>query len=371
MNKQFLLRMTYKYREFLYMLHRHPTKGILPSGIPCHVEDPESDITHGDVVHPCVRYIEEGFEGHKWWMVYTPFYAGIEKIENPKLCYADAEEEPPTEWKYYCTIKDCPETGYNSDPTLLFKDGRLYVFWRECNTPKTKKLGCDAATFGCYVQNKIVYYLSQPLLTNFFSNNQGFLDREICPTIIAKNGSFWGYTLHHCQSSIPKFIEQIPPKLGSFVYRHHLLNLLDVLFGYKEYINLGIAIWKGNNLEQPFEYKKTTKIQHVSRLYQPWHMDLLEANTKDGERIFAVMQSSLSFADICLAWCQEGETFTLYREPLITSKTIGMAGLYKPSAVIVGNKFYLYYTARDNQDYHLNRLFVTSEDLESLLERMK
>ena len=361
--------MTYRYRKILYMFHRHPTKGIMASGIPCHVEDPESDITHGDVVHPCVRYIEEGFEGHKWWMVYTPYYAGNEKIENPRLCYADTDKEPPTEWKYYCTIKDCPETGYNSDPTLLFTDGRLYVFWREYDTPQTKELGCDAATFGCYVQNKAIYYLSQPLLKNNVSEVQGSFDREICPTIIARNGRFIGYTLHH--SFIPKFIYRIPSKLGSFIYRHHLFFILDALIGYKDTKNLGVGIWIGASPEHPFNYKKTTKMDGVSRLYQPWHMDLFEDAANKKDILYAVIQSSIEFADICLAWCKDGETFNLYSKPLISSYTIGMAGLYKPSAVLIGNKFYIFYTARDNQDHHLNKLFVTSEDWDALLYKLE
>ena len=157
---------TEKYRRIIYLLHGLPSTGIMSSGIPCRVEDPTIENTRGDVVHPCVRYIEECFEGHHWWLVFTPLYAGDDSLENPRLYYGDARNgQAPTEWNYYCTIKDCPEYGYNSDPTMLYKDGKLYIFWRECETPVTKELGCSHATMGCFVKNKIVTYLTIPLMT--------------------------------------------------------------------------------------------------------------------------------------------------------------------------------------------------------------
>ena len=77
-------------RRFLLSCHGHPSKGIMDAGVPCNVEDPTGDITHGDVVHPCVKFIEEGFEGHQWWMVYTPFYAECQVVcANLKRIFAD------------------------------------------------------------------------------------------------------------------------------------------------------------------------------------------------------------------------------------------------------------------------------------------
>ncbi len=61
-----------RYKNFLFRIHGRPIKGILSKGIPCTMEDPTPNETHGDIVHPCIRYIPEGFEGHQWWMVYTP-----------------------------------------------------------------------------------------------------------------------------------------------------------------------------------------------------------------------------------------------------------------------------------------------------------
>ena len=77
------------YRHLLYRLCRRSESGVLSSWTPCQVEDPTVEQTFGDIVHPCVRYIEEGFEGHQWWMAYTPYYGGNAELENPRLCYLD------------------------------------------------------------------------------------------------------------------------------------------------------------------------------------------------------------------------------------------------------------------------------------------
>ena len=45
-------------------------------------------------------------------------------------------------------------------------------------------------------------------------------------------------------------------------------------------------------------------------------------------------------------------------------------GLYKSTALVVKGKFYLFYTARDNEDCHLNRLFMTTTDWQDLLNLM-
>lgn len=358
---------TEKYRRLLYWLCRMPTKGIMQAGKPCNVEDPTLYITHGDVVHPCVRYIEEGYEGHQWWMVYTPLYAGKDYLENPRLYYADVnEEQEPIEWKYYCTIKDKPPFGYNSDPTMFFKDDRLYIFWRECKTPKTYELGCCHATMGCFVKDKTVNYFENPLMME----NDASDDKEVCPTIMAKQNAYKAYAMH-LATPIPEFIKLLPGKIGSMIYRHHLLAIAEGLGFYKSARSLGVAIWEGSSLNAPLNYSKTVEFKNVAKLYQPWHMDLFsDGNIVAHDTMYAVVQSSIKFADICLALSDDGEHFVFFRKPLLTSKNIGMSGLYKSTALVVKGKFYLFYTARDNEDCHLNRLFMTTTDWQDLLNLM-
>lgn len=356
-----------KYRHFLYKLYNIPTKGMMPSGTPCHVEDPETDITHGDVIHPCVRYIEEGFEGHKWWMVYTPLYAGKDSLENPRLCYADSEEaNAPTDWTFYCIIKDQPEFGYNSDPTMFFKDDKIYIYWRECKTPKTKELGCSHAVMGCYVKDKKVFYIEKPIMTENCPTD----DKEVCPTFFATDEKSIAYAMH-LSTPMPKFIQHLPGKIGSFIYRHHLLAIAEGFGLYDSAKSQGIAIWEGNSLEETFHYSKTIQFKDVNKLYQPWHMDLFTEGTSSYKNIiYAIVQSSIKFADICLAWSDDHEHFCFFKKPLLTSQNIKKSGLYKPTGLVVNGIFYLYYTARDSEDRHLNKLFVTSMKWNELLNNV-
>lgn len=368
MKRQTIFSIIERYRRFLYFCHRIPSKGLLSKGEPCKIEDPTEEVTQGDIVHPCVRYVEEGYEGHQWWMVYTPYYGGDESMENPRLCYADTENgAAPKTWKYYCTIRNSPCYGYNSDPTLLFYDGCLYVFWRECATAATEKIGCRFATFGCSVKNGDVTVLPEALLLNTIGKDSKNMDREVCPTFVVVDNQLKAYALD--QKFDPNFISRIPSKIGSFIYRHNLFYLADALGIYNRIQNNGVSLWKGNTLNSQFQYLRTVKIEGVCRLYQPWHMDLFKASENDGT-IYAVLQSSLHFADICLACSKDGQHFYMFRKPLLTSRSIGMHGLYKPTALIVGENLFLFYTARDNQDCKLNRMFVSSINWNTLLNTL-
>ena len=98
---------------------------------------------------------------------------------------------------------------------------------------------------------------------------------------------------------------------------------------------------------------------------------MFSENSDGKERMYAVVQTSMKFADICLAWSDDGENFVFYRRPLLTCTTPGLEGLYKPTAIVSGKQFYLYYTVRDKQDCHLNRLYVASinwQELKCLLD---
>lgn len=363
--KQFVLKGLECYRRLLFACHGYTSKGMMPKGIPCDVEDPTISITHGDVVHPCIRYVEEGFEGHKWWMVYTPYYAENSKLENPRLCYTDASKgELPTEWKYYCSIVGMPEKGYNSDPTMLFYNGQLYIYWRENKTPKAKAHGYSRITVGCRVCEKQISFFPDYQLMETSS----LFDKEVCPTLLERNGTFHAYSIHVDWN--PKYVFQIPSFLASKLYKYKIIYLIDAL-GWGD-INKchGVVIWNSDSLERTFCYSRTVQFENTSKLYQPWHMDIFQSSDQKSDTLYAVVQSRQRLARICLAVSFDGETFRFFDKPLMTSKTAGMTGLYKPTAVQVGNKFYLFYTVCDNKNSNLHRLFVTSMDWKDLLDIM-
>lgn len=355
-----------KYKEFLFRIHGRPVKGILSIGVPCTVEDPTLDETHGDVVHPCIRYIPEGYEGHLWWMVYTPYYGKTDSMENPRLCYADSEESKiPTSWRFYCVIQDRPKEGYNTDPTLVFHCNMLYVFWRENETYHAKEYGYSRATFGCCVQQKEVTYFEIPTLVEKTIQ----IDHEICPTVLEKGEKLYAYSIHIRFN--PKWIFYFPQSLMRQLYRFRIIEFAYLFLGSNRMKTQGVAQWEGDSIDKPFKYVKTIPFKGVSRLYRPWHMDLFEAENEEGKTsLFAVVQTDEKFADICLAQLKD-DHFQFYPKPLVTNKSIGMIGIYKPTALVLNDTFYLYYTARDDKDPSLNRMFLTSMNWKELLDKQR
>ena len=307
-----------RYKNFLFRIHGRPIKGILSKGIPCTMEDPTPNETHGDIVHPCIRYIPEGFEGHQWWMVYTPYYGKTDGMENPRLCYADVKDSAiPTSWNFYCVIVQQNEVTYLESPTLVEK------------TIQT--------------------------------------DHEICPTIMETAGKLYAYSIHIRFN--PKWIFYFPQSLMRLFYRFRIIEFSYLFVGSSRMKTHGVALWEGDTIEKPFQYVKTIPFKGVSRLYRPWHIDLFEAENEEGETsLFAVVQTDEKFADICLAQLK-GDYFQFYTKPLVTNKSIGMIGIYKPTALVLNDTFYLYYTARDDKDPSLNRMFLTSMNWKELLEK--
>lgn len=347
------------FREIQYRLYGRNFVGVMSPGEMCSVEDRTPALTHGDVVHPCVRYIENGFEGHKWWMAYTPYYAANASLENPILCYGNSDtKEAPTEWSFYCVIQPQQFRGYNSDPTMFFRDGRLFVFWRENETPRTDVYYCCRATFGGEVKAKKLIPFENPLLVEPLENE----DRETCPTIIPAADGYMAYAMHlRFFSTRLRSMKGVSGKLVS-----RFAVVLDLLGLYSQQKSYGIAVWSGDSLQKSLIYKKTVRFKNVNKLYRPWHMDFFDY---DGVR-YAIVQTNQSNADLCLARSVDGETFTFFKKPLITNRTIDMVGIYKPSALVVDDILYLYYTAQGKYNRVLNQLYITKIAFEKILQQI-
>src|SRR3989339_2039048 len=95
------------YRKFLNFIFGKNINAVMPEGLLCSISEFQFEINRGDIVHPCVRYCEKPFMGHKWWLVYTPYYNADASLENPILCYGDFEnEEAPIKWNAKSLIRD-------------------------------------------------------------------------------------------------------------------------------------------------------------------------------------------------------------------------------------------------------------------------
>ena len=353
------------YRFFQYKICSRPHYGVMRPGVEVKVDPFHFEENHGDIVHPCVRYIPEGFEGHKWWMVYTPYYAADSSMENPILCYAEEDNPntPPTEWKVYGLVNEKPEDGYNSDPTLLYKDGQLYVFWRENYENSKYPHKFIRATYVAKVNNGTLEKIGKEVL---FTEDKE-VDAETCPTFMMnEDGSVTAYAMH-----LKFHSERIRDMHNAWMKKIALkvVGLTDLLGIYSQQKHYGIAIWKQRGvLSEPFAHSTTNKIAKCNKLYRPWHMDLFDW---EGKR-YAIIQTNQSNADLCLAVSEDMEHFTMLKKPLITNETIDKLGIYKPCAAVTPNgMFYLYYTAQDKDNRALNKLYMTTMRFEELLGKIK
>lgn len=346
------------YRFIQYKVFGRYLYGAMPVGVECKVSPFRFEENHGDIVHPCIRYIPEGHLGHQWWMVYSPYYRADSSLENPILCYSDENNAncPPTEWKVFVIVNEKPIDGYNSDPTLLYKDGELYVFWRE-NFEKGNH-PFYRATFAAKVISNGIERIPEPLLRTDDAEN----DAETSPCFIPTNDNeVMAYGMH-LRFHSPR-IKRMRPVLKKWV--NSVVLITELIGAYSQQKHYGLAIWEQkDNWLKPYKHVETIKFMNCNRLYRPWHMDFFDWQ---GKR-YCVVQTNQCNADIALAVSEDEKHFAFFKKPLITNKNIGKLGIYKPSAGVTPKGiFYLYYTAQDADNRDLNKLFMTTIDFAELI----
>lgn len=345
------------YRKLQYRICGRSTFGVMEAGTLCSHTPFEEEINHGDVVHPCVRYIPEGYHGYKWWMAYTPYYASNDKTENPILCYgANETAEPPTHWIVAYQVQGQPEKGYNSDPTLFYDEGKLYVMWRENLTDRCVNAGFSRATFGAEVLKDGIGEVFGPLV----GTKDPEVDPETSPAFIKKEDGTYRCLATHI-TFYSKTIKNLPVLVKKII--NPVLLVIDLLGIWSQQKAHGLAQWTCNQVDGDYCLDRTVKFQNQNTLYRPWHIDFFEWN----QRLYAIVQSNQCNADICLAESIDRIHFRMFSKPLMTNETCGKIGIYKPTAGVVDGKFFLYYTAQDMDNRSLNRLYLTTMDFNTLL----
>ena len=329
---------------YFYMFY---PQQLMKSGQPIEITTPDFEKYKNDCLHPCIRFIPEGFAGYHWWMIQSPYYNRNSSIENP-LLYFSADNDIPKNWQFSAIVTDTPDSGFNSDPTIFYENNLLWIFWREKDTPRCTELNAIAATLGVFTKDGKEFSKPQVFLTE--TNNR--TDKELCPILIKKNGKYCFYTSYY----------QFKP-----VRR-----------------NLGIAVWEGTSLEHPdFRLKKTIKIKPQYTcdklkqfklknrfLFIPkplkhdiWHFDLFESNNQ------LYMLSVAEWGEnIVLSVAKDYLTFKAFKKPLLNSHSnenhIGTRQyFYKPTGFIKDKNLHLYYTTNHKGDKMQNVLHYTSHKL--------
>lgn len=335
---------------FVGLYYFYP-KQSMPVGTRVGITTPEFEKYKNDCLHPCVRHIPDGFAGYQWWMVQSPYYGRDNKLENPILYYSK-DKTFPLNWEWLSIVRDTPLTGFNSDPNLFYEDNKLWIFWREFQTPLCNQLGVSMATVGFSTMDGVNFSPLQVYLTE----KELDIDREQSPILIKKDDKYFFYATH---------------------YRYQ-----------PERKNVGLAIWEGTSLKFPdFKLQPTIKLDTVFTcdklkqlrigkrvLFIPkplkhdvWHFDLVEYENK------LYMFSVAEWGDnIMLSVSDDFKNFKTIQKPLInthyTEQKVGYRQYYyKPTGFIHNNMLYLYYTSMGNVDKMKNELFYTKKLIKSLI----
>lgn len=112
------------------------TDGTMPSSawsvpastVPMVVPTPDGT---GQATHPSVVDVPGGWNGHRYWMAYTPYAYADNAVEDPCVAWSD-NGISWTEVDTAFPLDDAPgSTIYNSDTHLALVDGTMYVTWRK------------------------------------------------------------------------------------------------------------------------------------------------------------------------------------------------------------------------------------------------
>lgn len=313
---------------------------LMPIGRIINIQTPNYEKYKDDCLHPCIRFIPNGFLGYHWWMVQSPYYGRNSAVENPILYYSE-DIEDPTNWIQLCVVKETPPKGYNSDPNIYYEDDKLWIFWRECFTPLCDSLNVLMATVGVSTIDGINFTEPKVYLTHSEPNQ----DTEQSPILIKKDSLYYFYAVHY----------QYKP----------------------ERKNLGIAIWKGTSLDSPdFHLEATTLVPALytcdkykqlklggKYIFIPkplkhdiWHFDLIEHNNK------LYMLSVAEWGDnIMLGVSADYRNFKPYLKPLVNAHVSQQFYFYKPTGYFKNNTLGVYYTARGKVDKQKNELYFTKK----------
>lgn len=111
-----------------------PTRAVATNAAsPLTITTPDGS---GQIVEPCIEFIPQGWNGHKFWALITGYTNGNAATENPAIYYSDdGTTFTPVPGAPFPLVTT-PATGNNADPELrLGPDGNLHGFFIKFNSP--------------------------------------------------------------------------------------------------------------------------------------------------------------------------------------------------------------------------------------------
>ena len=317
----------------------YPKQQIDPKTISAiSVTTPDKEKYHNDCLHPCIRKMSNGC----YVMVQSPWYHCQDNVENPILYFSD----DIMRWNHGVVVADTPKKGYNSDPTVFEENGRVYVLWREVETPFCE-VNCTAiATVGVYTDDYGKTFSEKKL---YIANDDIKIDSEMSPIVIKYNDKYRIYASWYQ------------------MWR-------------KDRHNLGVAIWEGTSLEQPDfkllkkvpfrvnfvcdKFKQIKLFGHYFFIPKPhkfdlWHFDLFE---NSGNLYMVASEEDANV--VMLAVSKDWENFRMIRKPLVNAFCMQnivdyRQKFYKSTAIIEDKYLRFFYTANPSKQYYTHKLYTS------------
>lgn len=290
------------------------------------------------LIHPCVRYIPEGFAGYKWWMVCTPYPQYNSHYENPILFRGDGNSEKiPKRWSFVNIVQPPHEKGYNADSNLYFDGKKLWIIWKEASTNNTNSLHGNKAILGRSYDGKS---FSRPQI--------------ICENIDDTN-------MYLASPVLMKIGEQL--KMYTVFTPNSYRPIPNILKGPRH-----MAIF---SIEQEDETRWNNKFegvyfQNYPRKFDFWHIDLFEYNHK----LYCLVTPEQA-NQVLLGESKDGIHFNFYSKPLLHAYGKKQTPYtYKVSGVVICDTFFLIYPMREIKNNQVN-LYVTSMNFNELINKLK
>lgn len=110
----------------------------------------------GQGTHPSVLYFEDGWNGYKYWMAFTPYPKNSNFEEDPNIVVSNDGDHWEVPQGLTNPLDDAPgdKAGYNSDTNLAFHDGRLYLTWRRVTPQQTNEFYLMTSSDGVHWTDK-------------------------------------------------------------------------------------------------------------------------------------------------------------------------------------------------------------------------
>lgn len=141
-----------------------PSEWSGPVGVHLAIPTPDPQSNDGEPVHPSIVYVEDGWQGYRYWMAYTPYAGGDDQYEDP--CIVASQDG--THWDVPAgltnPLDDAPGgSTYNSDPYLVLDGSTMRLVWRRFDDTATgaeESLWMRTSTDGATWTSKVKIYES-------------------------------------------------------------------------------------------------------------------------------------------------------------------------------------------------------------------